>query len=174
MWKLKSSKKVYDHSRISISEDTVELPNGREISYLVYGDQNDAATVIARRNGKILLLHEHAYPINEKIYQFVEGSLENDENWKKGAKRELSEEAGLVANKLEKIGEFLLDHRRAKVVHHVVVADDLNETESDPELTEEMTSHWFSENEVMQMIANGDITQKNTLAAWSIYLATQQ
>lgn len=172
-WQHKASKLIFEHPRITLKEDTVQLPDGQETQYLVYENQADVATVIVVEDDKFLLLHEHTYPLNEYVYQFVEGLIDPGEDWQKAAQRELKEEAGLEAGGLNKIGEILMQHRRTKAVHHVVIARKCREVISTPEHTEDMTNHWFTKIEIMKMIAEGKIIQKNTLAAWSIFLATQ-
>ena len=57
---------------------------------------------------KIVLLRQFRFSIKREIWEIPAGKLRKKEKPKIGAKRELKEETGFEAKKLEKIGEFFL------------------------------------------------------------------
>jgi 8-oxo-dGTP pyrophosphatase MutT (NUDIX family) len=176
MWKTISSKEVFNHPRLSLVEDEVVLPNGIKTTYLKYKDDGKCAvTVIAKRNdGKILLQTEYSYPPNQKLFQFPGGAVSALEAPEVGANRELMEEAGLMANKLELLGTYFTNNRRSAAKMLVYLACDLQEKslKGDPE--EDIESFWFSEDEIARMIKNDEIVNCHVLSAWCLYRIKRQ
>lgn len=175
MWKKLSSKVIFEHSRITLLEDDVELPNGQKIQYLKFKSSGSAATIIAKNNkGKILLQKEYSYPPNETIYQFPGGSVPEREDLELGANRELMEEADLKADKLTFLGSYLMNNRRSESKMHVYLAEDLKEQSLDGDLEENIESFWFTEKEIDELILSGELKNGYSLAAWSLYKINRQ
>ena len=62
-WKKLSSKQVFSHSRHNVFIDQVELPNGKITEYIHFGEELDAAMVLARcEDGKFFLQKEIQLP----------------------------------------------------------------------------------------------------------------
>ena len=171
MWQTKSSKEIFNHPRLTLIEDDVELPSGVIVKYLKYKDTGlRAATIIAKReDGKILIQREYSYPPNQMLFQFPGGAVPADEKIEFGANRELTEEMGYRANHLESLGSYLINNRRTPMKMYIFLAIDLVEEslEADPE--EDIESFWFSEEEIDAMIKNNEIIHVHTLAAWCLY-----
>lgn len=172
VWKKLGSKLLLKHSRITIYEDQVELPNGHKTTYLHYANSLRAAMVIAKRNdGKILLQREYSYPPNKWLYQFPGGKVNENEEIEVGAQREFAEEAGLTGE-LSSLGSIVLDNRRSDTVHYVYLATNLTPSTAKGDLEEDIESYWFSENEIDQMIKSGAIENGSALAGWALYKAS--
>jgi len=170
MWKTVSSKEIFNHPRLTLIEDEIILPSGHKISYLKDKDNGGCAvTVIAKRDGKILIQREYSYPPNQKLFQFPGGAVPAGEKPEIGANRELMEEMGFRANKLELLGSYLINNRRSKMKMYVYVATDLVEESLDADPEEDIESFWFSEDEIARMIKNGEIINVHTLASWCLY-----
>ena len=168
-WKKLSQKILLTHSRLSVYEDEVELPSGHKTQYIHFGKKKDANSIIAiNSEGKILVQKELSYPINEWLYQFPGGVDEEGETNEASAHRELKEEGGYTG-KLEKIGRFLVDHRRKEDYIYVYVATDLNETPTNWDVEEEFVSYWITPREIELMIERGEIVNNAMLCAWAIF-----
>jgi ADP-ribose pyrophosphatase len=170
MWKTVSSKEIFNHPHLTLIEDEIILPNGYKISYLKDKDNGGCAvTIIAKRDGKILIQREYSYPPNQKLFQFPGGAVPAGEKPEIGANRELMEEMGFRANKLELLGSYLINNRRSKMKMYVYVATDLVEESLDADPEEDIESFWFSEDEIARMIKNGGIINVHSLASWCLY-----
>ena len=170
MWKKLSSKILLDHPRLKVIEDEVELPNGHKIQYLKFDSSGNAVTIIAvNGDGKILLQREYSYPLNEEIYQFPGGFVPDEEDLEAGANRELMEEAGLKANKLTDLGFYYPNNRRSNSKMYVYLGRDLQAESLTGDLEEDIKSYWFTEDEIDQLIKNGEIQNFSVLSAWSLY-----
>ncbi len=176
-WKKLNSKVIFEHPRLTLAEDEVELPNGLKTNYLIFKDSKDFVSVIGIIDpNRYLLIKELAYPINEVLVQFSTGEIENNESPEIAARRELLEETGYKADKIEIIGSFLGNYRRGTYKGHVALAYNLKKIK-DPEGDAEeqgIQSIILSDNAIKEKIANGEIIQSNTLCAWSIFQAFKQ
>ncbi len=171
MWKQLASKEIFSHPRLTLLEDDVLLPNGHQTKYLRYKDDGGAVvTIIYKRpDGKILLQKEYAYPINEVLFQLPGGGVAPNETPEQGANRELMEEVGLKANKLQLLGNYLFDNRRSAKKCYLFLASDITQEKLQADAEEDIEQVWLSEKEIQQMIMSGEIINIHTLACWSIY-----
>lgn len=177
MYKKISSKTIFEHTRITLIEDLVELPDGNRTAYLRFKKTSNAVLIIAKRgDGKILLQREFSYPLDKKIVQFPAGELPLDEDPEIGARRELSEETGYTAKSFKYLGQTALNYRRNDAVEYIFEATDLAEisiNHPDPEEVD-IEPFWSTDTEIEKMIAKNEIINLHTLAAWSIYKAQRQ
>jgi ADP-ribose pyrophosphatase len=170
-WKKLSRKILLEHTRLNVFEDEIELPNGHKIQYIHFGDQSNAAMVIARRkDGKVLLQREYSYPPNKWLYQFPGGGIKDGETPKEGAVREFSEEAGFKGS-LSEIGYFYFNNRRSNGKFFVFCAKNLVSCEAKPDDEEDIESYWFKTEEINTMIKNGKIINASALAGWALFKA---
>lgn len=171
MWKIVSSKEIFNHPRLTLIEDEVILPSGIKTKYLRYkDDEGCCTTIIAKRgDGKILIQREYSYPSNQKLFQFPGGAVPVNEKPKEGANRELMEEMGYRANKLEMLGNYLMNNRRSAQKMYVFLASELIEESLKKDVEEEIESFWLSEEEIAIMIKNNEIINIHSLASWCLY-----
>lgn len=116
-WQLIKRQIVFEHSRMTLAEDTVRLPNNLETSYLrIVPVKNHSVGVIAiNAKNEILLQREYSYPPDKILWQLPGGGMNSGESIKRAALRELREESNLTAKKIKSIGFFYADNRRSDV-----------------------------------------------------------
>lgn len=173
MWKKLASKVVFEHPRMTLIEDTVELPNGVQVPYLKFAKKNDSATVLCVSGDKILLQKEYSYPTGEVLYQFPGGKTEQGETPLQAASRELAEEAGLKPGEMAELGWYYVDNRRTSAKMYVFLATGCEEViAKGGDIEEEITSHWTPLDAIEGMIRSGEIVNYSVLAAWSMYVSS--
>ena len=170
-WKTLSSKEIFTHPRMSLLEDLVQLPNGEEVSYLRKKDTGKAGvTIIARKQNLILLCQEYSYPPNAVLYQFPGGGVNTDEDVQEAADRELREETGHSAQTYTYLGKYYDDNRRSAAFAHVYLAEDLTINPlATGDVEEQITSAWYTEQEIETMMKDGKILNVHALASWNLY-----
>ena len=176
MWKVLNTKKNFEHPRITLLEDEVELPDGSRTKYLKFFNKADGADVVAINDKKeILLVKEYNHPVGKELWQFPGGFIDEGETREEAARRELAEEGGFKAKTLKPIGYHYIYRRRIAEASHVFVATDLEYVGHNREISELGMQHqWFSEEMIDQMIKEGEITADDTLAIWMLYKAHSQ
>jgi 8-oxo-dGTP pyrophosphatase MutT (NUDIX family) len=173
-WKRINSKKVFEHPRLTVLEDEVELPNGRKVPYLRFSSGGKGVTVICIRDDSILLQREYSYPPDEVLYQFPGGKIEFNETVVEAAKRELTEESNLDVTDVKELGWYYTNNRRSDAKMHVVVARGITDSialrEGDAE--EKIISEWIPIAQFESMIRSCRIVNFSVLSAWGL-LKTQ-
>lgn len=171
-WRRIASTKLFDHPRLTVYEDDVELPNGIATKYIHFGNMPDAGMVLARNNdGKFLIQKEYSYPPDEVLRQLPGGAIDENEDTAAGAARELAEESGLAGD-LSLLGWFYHNNRRSSQRMYVYLATNLSETATNPDPEESFENEWCSESEIEALIRGNEIRNYTFLAGWAMYKAT--
>lgn len=168
-----STKQVYKNQWITVREDEIEFANGRRGIYGVI-EKNDAALVIPFDGTHLHLVEQYRYPVEKRSLEFVQGAHEDDNSIDPSdlAKEELEEELGLVAGTLEKIGFYYAEAGLSNVGMHIFFATELSQGSTNPDLSEaDLIHHKLTIEEVEKAIADGKITDAQTIAAFGLLKA---
>jgi len=104
----------------------------------------------------------------KKIFEIVAGKIEANDDPLESAKRELLEEAGLRANKWEKIAEWELSaNMQAKI--HVFIATDLEKQKQQVDFDEEIEILKLPFKKVLKKIDDGEIIIASHIAALLLF-----
>jgi ADP-ribose pyrophosphatase len=168
-----ASREVYRNPWMVVREDDVRRQDG---SLGIYGvvDKPHYALVIARDGNRFRLVEQFRYPIGLRRWEFPQGTapgtLEGAEpEPAELARRELREETGLRAGSVSLLGRLDLAPGMSSQRGWVFLATDLTEGEHDREPEEQdMRSAWFTDEEIEQMISDGNICDAQSIAAWML------
>ncbi len=166
-WKYIGRKVLFDHPRMKIVEDDVQLPNGKQITYIreAPSDKHSVAVIAINAKNEILLQKEYSYPPNEVLYQLPGGTANDSEEVIATANRELSEESGCIGKDCKVIGYFYLNNRRSDRKQYIVLCRDLVAQKQAQDEEEFIESIWMPLDEVNQLIKDNEITNVGLLAA---------
>ena len=93
---------VYKGSIIDFYKDTVQVPNGRVVKWDFIKHQGAAAVVPVTADGKLLLVRQYRNALDRYTLEIPAGGLNGpDEPTKEAAARELEEETGYRAGKIQ-------------------------------------------------------------------------
>jgi 8-oxo-dGDP phosphatase len=130
-----------------------------------------AACAIFDSHGRVLLVR-HTY--GRLNWELPGGGSEPGEGPDETAARELREETGLRAESMVQIGLLDVAGGMTSQRGNVFVATGISEGEHDREHTEQdMHSEWFGRTDVEAMMRDGEITDAQTLAAWTLFLLSE-
>lgn len=96
-------RRVYDGKVVKLDLDEVELPGGARIELEVVRHPGAAAVVPFVSRDRIVLIHQFRHAVGRAIWEVPAGKLDG-ETPEVCAVRELEEEAGLRAGRLEPLG----------------------------------------------------------------------
>ena len=99
------SEKIFEGKIVKLRVDTVELQNQKYAKREIV-DHKDAACILAVNNDKIILVKQYRKAVEEFILELPAGILNIAEEPQEGALRELKEETGYRADKINLIYEF--------------------------------------------------------------------
>jgi ADP-ribose pyrophosphatase len=104
-------------------------------------------------------------PMESPILEVPAGKLDGDEDPADAALRELSEETGYTAGKLEKLTEFYPSVGYTTEVLHIYLATDLKPGACHPDENEVLEVMEMDLEEVYRMVMDGKIHDGKTIAA---------
>lgn len=105
--KVVKSRTVYNkHGRL-ILEDVLEFADGSRHEWVYFKASGAAVAIAAFTNdNKMILARQYRHPFGKVIYDIPAGGMKDGETLEQAALRELEEETGYTAEKLEWIGRF--------------------------------------------------------------------
>ena len=122
-------------------------------------------------DGKVVLVKQYRYTIERELYEIPAGTLERGEDPVEGAKRELLEETGYIAETLDYLDSFYPSPGSSTEVVHVYVAKVKSKNKPRPEVDEEITTNEVDLKELILMMREDKIVDAKTLGAVALYLA---
>src|SRR5271157_5563518 len=167
-----SSRVVYRNKWMTVREDEIERDNGMRGIYGVV-EKYDSAVILPIDGDEVYLVEQYRYPLGVTSLEFPQGSLErNDIDPAEIARDELQAETGLVAAKLEYLGEIYIACGYANQKTHAFVATGLTQAAQQPDAEEhDLAVRKVSLTELRQLIRDNVIKDAQTLAAWAFYQA---
>jgi ADP-ribose pyrophosphatase len=120
-------------------------------------------------DGRLLLLRQFRYLNQRESLEFVGGGVKAGQNHEEAAQAELLEEAGFLVNELIPIGWFNPMNGASDEECYVFIARGLTAANAHPEVSEEFEPIMVTPGELDALIANGEIWDGMTLAAYALY-----
>lgn len=165
-WTRRSRRVAYENAWITVWHDDVARPDG---SPGVYGVVHLAALAVGvvpiDEADRVLLVGQHRYTLDTWSWEIPEGGVPAGEDPLDGARRELREEAGLVAATWRELLRFHLSNSVTDEAGILYVATDLDAVPADPEPTEELVVRWVPFAEALTMAGDGRISDAMTIMA---------
>jgi 8-oxo-dGTP pyrophosphatase MutT (NUDIX family) len=164
-WKKLSSRVAYENPWIRVREDTVIRPDGSEGIYGVVVTPPSVMIVAVTPRNEVYLTAQHRYTNGLYSWELPAGGSDGQDPLE-AARRELEEEAGLLAEHWMEIGSFYPMNGIASEVCHVFLAKGLQEGAKAVQPDEEIHEvRGIPFREVMDMVGRGAITDGMTIAA---------
>jgi 8-oxo-dGTP pyrophosphatase MutT (NUDIX family) len=165
-WQTLSVKKIFDSPWIELELHDVINPSGNKGIYNVVKFKHLAIGILPiDEEGYTYLVGQWRYPLNQYSWEIPEGGGKLDVEPLESAKRELLEETGLVAHHYE---ELLRLHTSNSVTNELAIiylATNLEQKESNPEETEDITIKKIHLKDALKMVMNNEITDSLSVAA---------
>ncbi len=153
-----SSKHIYSNPWMSVREDQVVRPDGQEGIYGVIETRIATGVVALTPERDIYLVGQYRYPTDVYSWEIVQGGADEDEDPLTACRRELQEEAGLLAETWTSIGgEIHLSNCISSEKGYIYVAEGLSETEASPDGTEVLQLKKVPLDEAVRMAVSGEI-----------------
>jgi 8-oxo-dGTP pyrophosphatase MutT (NUDIX family) len=165
-WTTLSSRLIYENPWIRVREDAVLRPDGQPGIYGVVHFRNKAVGVIpVEEDGSLWLVGQFRYPLNRYSWEIPEGGSPEEESPEETARRELQEETGLTAGKLEAIVTSHLSNSVSDEIAYIFRATELVHGPSMPEGSERLQVRRMNWEDAWAMLRRGEITDSMTVIA---------
>jgi 8-oxo-dGTP pyrophosphatase MutT (NUDIX family) len=158
-WQTLSSRMVYENPWIQLREDQVIRPAGTPGIYGVVMYRNRAVGVIPiDEQDHTWLVGQYRYTQNRYEWEIPEGGCPAGESLEVAALRELREETGLLAERLELLaGDLQLSNSTTDELAYLYTAHGLTLGEAEPDETEQLQLKRVPVDEAIRMAMEGEI-----------------
>jgi 8-oxo-dGTP pyrophosphatase MutT (NUDIX family) len=166
-----ASREVYRNHWMRVREDEILRSNGKKGIYGVV-EKHDAAIILPIENGRVWLVEQFRYAVQERALELPQGSWEAEiDSPEELARGELEEELGLEAAQMTHLGTLWIAYGFLRQKLYLFLATGLSPvlTKRDAE-EHDLVAHSVTIVEFEQMMLDGAIRDECTLAAWGLYL----
>jgi 8-oxo-dGTP pyrophosphatase MutT (NUDIX family) len=174
-WRRRSRRMAYANAWIQVFHDEVDRPDGGDGIYGVVHFRAQAVGIVAvADDGRLLLVGQHRYPLDEYSWEIPEGGASPEESTLDGARRELREETGFDAAVWRRLCRISLSNSITDERGAIFVATGLRAGRATPDPTELLATRWATLDEVLAEIDAGQIHDILTIAGVTRYALEAQ
>lgn len=160
---------VYEGQVVDVYKVGVRMPDGKVIErdFLHYG--NAAVILPVLPDGSIVMIRNYRFAAGETLYELPAGMCDGEEEPLSCATRELTEETGYTAGRIEPLGHYFTAPGTSDEVIYAYLATDLKDGQQALEIYEQITVDIFPDAKVREMVTSGAIYDAKTIAALALY-----
>jgi ADP-ribose pyrophosphatase len=159
----------YRGKAFDVRKDEVSLPHGGTTALDIV-EHSGAVTIFPIDiDGRVWLVRQYRHATGGEILELPAGTLEEGEDPEACALREVQEEIGMAAGRMQKIGEFYLAPGYSTEFMHVYLATRLTPSSLPGDEDEYLRVENYPLAQLLDMASTGRIRDAKTLAA--LYLA---
>lgn len=146
---------------LSVRQECVEMPSGAQIPTWFIFEFPDWINVIAlTKEGKMVMVDQYRHALGETHYELVAGVIDQGETPLEAAKRELSEETGFEGGEWQLFMTLSPNPTNHNNLSYTFLATGVEKRrEQHQEPTEDIGVHVMEQEQVMEMLRDGEIIQ---------------
>jgi ADP-ribose pyrophosphatase len=161
---------IYDGPIFGVRRDKVLEPGGLEVNREVITHPGSVVVLPVFKDGRILMIQQYRHATRQYLWELVAGRIDEGESPKKAGARELMEETGYRAKKLEVFLDVFPTPGFLEERMYILLATGLTEGEAQPEFDEKIISHAYKVSELKRMMQNGELRDAKSIAGILYYL----
>jgi len=164
-WQVRDRTHLHDNPWFALDAFDAVAPTGHPARYYLQTYKNIAVGVLPLHDdGTVALVGQWRFPFDAYSWELPEGGAPKGEPPIEGARRELREEAGLVAADWRLILTLQLSNASSDEVAFGYLATGLTAVEREPDATEQLTVERVPFREALKAAATGRIQDAITVA----------
>lgn len=167
-WRTEGSSIKFSNDYWSYYIDRFSIENGIQGEYHYVHTEGSTIIIPVLPDGKFLLINQFRYLNKKSGIEFPCGGVKKGLTPVENAQKELREETGYLAKKLNKVAEFTPFTGAADEICHVFIASELEYTPLKMDETEDIEILTCSRSDIQQFIKTNDMWDGLSLAAWSL------
>jgi ADP-ribose pyrophosphatase len=168
--KVLRSKMIYKGPIFGIRRDEVIEPGGYRATREVITHPGSVVVLPVFPDGRILLIRQYRHATRQFLWELVAGRIDQGENPRKAAARELIEETGYRAKRFHVFLDVFPTPGFLEERMYILLAEDLTAGKAEPEEDEKITSQAFTQSELEQMIRRNKLRDAKSIAGILYYL----
>jgi ADP-ribose pyrophosphatase len=168
-WKVIQRELIFQNPWIELHQDKVETRTGKVMDYTWYKSSDVAVIVPFLKKNNLVMIRQYRYPLGKVLLEFPAGHIECGEAAAKTAKRELLEETGYIANRIDYMYTYHPSVSKSSQLVYIFRACDLIEENANHDGGEDIIrTEIISVKELENMIRQRRIESAGTLLAYLI------
>ena len=167
--KIISSHEVMKTKLFRIVEELATDPDGFEIHRYIVRHPGSAVMMPVDESGRILLTRQFRLPAEHELWELPAGRIDPGETPLQAARRELREETGYEAEEWDPLISFWATPGYVDEKMTVFVATKLSAGKQQTMEDERITTQWFDEEDLGDMIRSGQIVDAKTMIGYFVY-----
>ena len=168
-WKVIQRELIFQNPWIELHQDKVETRTGKVMDYTWYKSSDVAVIVPFLEKDNLVMIRQYRYPLGKVLLEFPAGHIEYGEAAAKTAKRELLEETGYIANRIDYMYTYHPSVSKSSQLVYIFRASDLIEEKANHDGGEDIIrTEIISIKELENMIRQRSIESAGTLLAYLI------
>jgi ADP-ribose pyrophosphatase len=148
-----------------IRRDLLKTPDGRETKFEIIEHGGSVIIIPIDADGNMLFVRQYRHAAGMDLLELPAGTRDNDEPFEDCAAREIREETGMEAGKLQKVGEFYLAPGYSTEYMVVYLATDLKHNPLEADDDEFLEAVKIPVEEAILRAERGEIPDAKSLAA---------
>ena len=164
-WERLSRRVAYENRWIRVEEDVVRVPNGHETIYGVVRCADAVGVLPFVDDDHVLLVQQYRYVAGHPTWEMPTGGRTMSESLEDAARRELAEEAGFAAGRLEYLTRYHTSKSVVDETAYLYLAHDLTRADEQPDDTELFRRTVWPFDDVVTMVQRAEITDSMTVIA---------
>jgi len=165
---------VYDGKLIKVVKEMVRLPDGRERPREIVRHPGAVALVPVDKEGNLLLVRQYRRAAGKVLLEIPAGTREPGEDAEKCAQRELREEIGYNAGKIEHMGGFYSAPGFCTEYLECYLLTDLTEGRDDADDDEDIEVVSLSAEDALEAIRSGEICDAKSIAGILMWMSLKR
>ena len=148
-----------------IRRDHLKTPDGRETKFEIIEHGGSVIIIPIDSEGNIHFVRQYRHAAGMDLLELPAGTRDDNEPFEECAAREIREETGMEAGRLQKVGEFFLAPGYSTEFMVVYVATDLRHNPLEADDDEFLSVEKIPVGEAIQRAERGEIPDAKSLAA---------
>ena len=157
---------IFKGVALNVVRDEILLPNGKKSIREISLHNGAAAVIPILPDGRVIMERQFRYAHGRVMLEIPAGKLDTpDEPPLEGAKRELREETGAIAEKYTYLGAMASTPALLNEIVHIYMAENIRFGECNLDEGEFLDIEYYTLDELYEMVMNGEITDAKTQIA---------
>ncbi len=161
---------IYKGRIVNLRVDEVMLPDGKKTSREVVEHRGAVVILPITDEGKVVMVRQYRYPVGEELLELPAGTLEIGEDPQFCAERELTEETGYKAGRMELLTSYYSSPGFCTEKLYLFLATGLKAGVQKLESDERIKVELYSMDEIKEKVKNGEIKDAKSVAGILYYL----
>ncbi len=155
---------IYKGKILNLRKDDILLPDGNKAIREIV-EHSGGCCILCEKDDKILLVRQFRYPYKEEVLELPAGKVNEGESPEQTAIRELEEEGGIRAKRVEKMFDVYPSPGYTEEIIRIYRAVEIEQSAVHLDEDEFLESVWIDKDKLKEMVKNGEIKDGKTLIA---------